>query len=93
MRSVTVLMPEDLIQALNKATINTGRTSCSDMIRVILRDYLIEHPAKLVAINQANALKAQAESVRKRRKMRKLPYKCIHITGMPLNGNVDLDRP
>lgn len=40
---VTVRIPEDLRIALSRAAVDDGRPSASDMIRVILYDYLRKH--------------------------------------------------
>jgi metal-responsive CopG/Arc/MetJ family transcriptional regulator len=47
MRTVTLRLPVDLLEALNKATAAAGRPSASDMMRVILRHYLITNPTLL----------------------------------------------
>lgn len=41
-RPVTIRLPSDLIRALNKATIDDGRLSASEMVRTILYRYLEE---------------------------------------------------
>lgn len=41
-RPVTIRLPKDLISALNRATIDAGRLSASEMVRTILYQYLEE---------------------------------------------------
>lgn len=90
MRSVNVLMPEDLITALNEATLASGRTSCSDMVRVILRDYLITRKEKLYELRTETVKKATLAAERRQRKLKRLPYKCVHINDQSIDGKVEV---
>lgn len=40
---ITVRLPDDLIEAINQATVADGRPSASDLVRVILHNYLKTH--------------------------------------------------
>lgn len=52
---ITVRLPDDLIEALNRATQYDGRPSASDMVRYILREYLRDRRAEL-------AIKARSDN-------------------------------
>lgn len=88
MRVVTCAMPDDLIEALNEATVRMGRRSCSDMIRVILRKYLIEMPealAKARPILAKRGRKVLAARRARRRALRKTREREIKLRTLEKN--------
>ena len=83
MKRISLQLPLDLVEALNKATVKMGRPSVSDTARVILRRVLIERPEEIVEMNRINAAKATRAAATKRRAIKRKKLLREEMKAMP----------